>query len=76
MFDPFWVRVEPYRIAVPPEGRVKVSAHIRNFLDRPQHYRIAIHCPAGIVAEPAILKASLQRRKRSKCRCEQYGRCQ
>jgi glyoxylase-like metal-dependent hydrolase (beta-lactamase superfamily II) len=58
MFDPYWVRVDPYRIAIPAGGSVEVTVHIRNFLDRPRTYCLAIHCPEGLVAEPAVLKVT------------------
>ena len=56
MFDPYWVRVEPYRAAIPSGGSAEATAHVRNFLNRPQTYRLALHCPEGIVAEPAVLE--------------------
>ena len=34
----------------------EATAHVRNFLNRPQTYRLALHCPEGIVAEPAVLE--------------------
>ena len=58
MFDPYWVRVDPYRVEIPVGGETEVTVHVRNFLDRPQTYRLAVHCPEGIVAEPAVLEGT------------------
>ena len=48
MFDPYWVRAEPYRVEIAPGGEAETTVCVRNFHDRPQSYRIAIHCPEGI----------------------------
>jgi len=58
MFDPYWVRADPYRLTLRRGGSGEVTLHVRNFLPRPQTYRIAIHCPDGIVAEPAVLEGA------------------
>jgi hypothetical protein len=55
-FDPFWVRAEPYRTAIAPGESATVVLHVRNFLDRPQNYRIALHVPKGIRIEPAVFE--------------------
>ena len=58
MFDPYWVCTDPYRVKIQPSGSANVTVHIRNFLDRPQTYRLAVHCPEGITAEPAVLEGT------------------
>jgi glyoxylase-like metal-dependent hydrolase (beta-lactamase superfamily II) len=58
MFDPYWVRVDPYRSRLARGGQGEVAVHVRNFLGRAQPYRIAVHCPAGLAAEPAVLEGS------------------
>jgi glyoxylase-like metal-dependent hydrolase (beta-lactamase superfamily II) len=58
MFDPYWVRADPYRVKLPRGGSAAVSLHVRNFLARPQRYRIAIHAPQGVVAEPAVVEST------------------
>jgi glyoxylase-like metal-dependent hydrolase (beta-lactamase superfamily II) len=55
-FDPYWVRVEPYRIAMPSEGRAGLTLHLRNFLDRPQTYRVVLLTPDGVQVEPAVIE--------------------
>jgi hypothetical protein len=55
-FDPFWVRAEPYRVIVQPGASAEAVLHVRNFRDRPQQHRIAMHTPPGITAEPAVLE--------------------
>lgn len=56
MFDPYWVRVDPYRVKVAAGGTGSATVNVRNFLTRPQTYRIALCCPAGVTAEPAVLE--------------------
>ena len=58
MFDPYWVRADPYRVKLPRGGSATVDLHVRNFLARPQRYRIAVHVPEGVVAEPAVLEGT------------------
>jgi glyoxylase-like metal-dependent hydrolase (beta-lactamase superfamily II) len=55
MFDPYWVRLDPYRAEIARGRSVTATVHVRNFLPRPQPYRIAVHCPEGLSAEPAVL---------------------
>ncbi len=59
LFDPYWVRAEPYRAVVEPGASVDIAVEIRNFLNQPQKHRIQIRTPAGIQAEPAILQGQL-----------------
>jgi len=58
MFDPYWVRPDPYRVKLAPGAAATVTLHVRNFLARPQRYRIAIHAPDGVVAEPATIEGT------------------
>jgi len=58
MFDPYWVRVDPCRTEIAPGSAVEVKVHVRNFLNRPQPYRLVVHCPEGLVAEPAALEGT------------------
>jgi len=55
-YDPFWVRAEPYRVALTPGSSATVTLNVRNFLKRSQPYCIAIRCPDGVLVEPAILE--------------------
>ncbi len=56
MFDPFWVRADPYRVFVKPGETAEFHVLIRNFRDRPQKHRIELHAPAGLKVEPAVLE--------------------
>jgi len=56
MFDPYWVRVDPYRTRLASGQEGQATVHVRNFLARPQRYRIAVEGPAGIAVEPAVLE--------------------
>jgi glyoxylase-like metal-dependent hydrolase (beta-lactamase superfamily II) len=63
-FDPFWVRAEPYRVALRPGQAASVSLQVRNFRERRQNHRIEIHTPPGLVAEPSVLVGTLARESR------------
>jgi hypothetical protein len=58
-FDPFWVRAEPYRVALRPGASTEIKLHVRNFRCAAQTHRIAIHTPPGLVAEPASIEGTL-----------------
>ena len=58
-FDPFWVRVEPYRLALRPGQAETVNVHVRNFRSRQQNHRLEIHAPPGVAVEPAVLEGTL-----------------
>ncbi len=58
-FDPYWVRAEPYRVALTPAHSETVTLHVRNFRARAQEHHIEIHTPPGVVATPAVLDGSL-----------------
>ncbi len=59
MFDPFWVRAEPYRVVLRPGQTETLNIHVRNFRPGRQSHRIVIHAPAGVVVEPAVLEGEL-----------------
>jgi glyoxylase-like metal-dependent hydrolase (beta-lactamase superfamily II) len=52
-FDPYWVRVHPYRVSVSAEGRAEARLLVRNFLAEPSVYDVRIVCPPGISVAPA-----------------------
>jgi hypothetical protein len=60
MYDPFWVRAEPYRLAVPASGGAEFHLHVRNFLQTAQRHRIAVHTPPGLSAHPPVLEGRLR----------------
>jgi glyoxylase-like metal-dependent hydrolase (beta-lactamase superfamily II) len=60
MFDPYWVRPEPYRVSVRPGQNTPVTLYIRNFLPRPQKHRIQVQAPPGISIEPPLLEGSVE----------------
>jgi glyoxylase-like metal-dependent hydrolase (beta-lactamase superfamily II) len=63
-FDPFWVRAEPYRVALQPGQTETVKIHVRNFRSRKQAHHIEIHTPPDLVAEPAFLEGKLSGKSR------------
>lgn len=59
MFDPYWVRAEPYRVFVKAGQTAEVTLHVRNFLARPQKHHIQVQTPPGIAVEPMVLERSV-----------------
>ncbi|MCX5643683.1 MAG: MBL fold metallo-hydrolase [Phycisphaerae bacterium] len=59
MFDPYWVRAEPYRVPVTTGQTAEVTLHVRNFLSRPQKHRIEVQAVRGVSVEPALLENSV-----------------
>lgn len=59
MFDPFWVRAEPYRLKGKPGDTLDLQVYVRNFRDREQKHKIVVQTPPGITATPAILEGVL-----------------
>ena len=49
-FDPFWVRAEPYRVAVKRGESVEVTVNVRNFEAKPLAFDILPHAPPGLSA--------------------------
>jgi glyoxylase-like metal-dependent hydrolase (beta-lactamase superfamily II) len=56
MFDPYVVQALPYRVVVKPGGVSGFTVIVRNYRNREQTHRIAIHTPPGLVAEPAVIE--------------------
>jgi len=55
MFDPYWVRADPYRVTCKSGGEAEVTLYIRNFKPQAQKHRIELHTPEGIVVEPSVV---------------------
>jgi glyoxylase-like metal-dependent hydrolase (beta-lactamase superfamily II) len=60
MFDPYWVRAEPYRVSVRAGQQTDVTLHVRNFLPQSQSHRIQVCAPQGIDAQPTVLEGSVE----------------
>jgi glyoxylase-like metal-dependent hydrolase (beta-lactamase superfamily II) len=60
MYDPYWVRAEPYRVVAKPGETGETVIHVKNFNDRPQRHRIAVHAPGGIAAVPPVLEGTVE----------------
>jgi glyoxylase-like metal-dependent hydrolase (beta-lactamase superfamily II) len=58
-FDPYWVRVEPYRATLQPGQAAEGMVHVRNFRSRDQAHRIEFHAPPGFKVEPATIEGKL-----------------
>jgi glyoxylase-like metal-dependent hydrolase (beta-lactamase superfamily II) len=59
MFDPYWVRAEPYRMKAKPGETVDVQVFVRNFRSRAQKHRILVQTPPGVTATPGKFEGSL-----------------
>ncbi len=59
MYDPYWVRAEPYRVVARPGAAGEVSIRVKNFKDRPQRHRIAVRAPEGIAADRPVLEGEV-----------------
>ena len=55
-FDPFWVKADPYRTKMKNGDTTEIEIVVRNFLNSDKKYRIEIHTPSGIVANPVFLE--------------------
>lgn len=60
MFDPYWVRAEPYRVSVRAGRQADAILHVRNFLPQSQSHRIQACAVQGIEIQPAVLEGSVQ----------------
>lgn len=58
-FDPFWVRMEPYRVTLQPGQFQTIHLHVRNFRNVRQRHMIEIHAPPNIVVEPSRVEGTL-----------------
>jgi hypothetical protein len=65
-FDPFWVRAEPYRVALKPGDSADIWLHVRNFLRGKQNHRIEVRTPPDLIAEPAVLSGTLAGESRAR----------
>ena len=64
-FDPYWVHAEPYRNQLKKGGTVEFKLVVRNFSENTSKYRIEIHTPSGIAAEPASLEVNIDGNSRN-----------
>jgi len=60
MFDPYWVRAEPYRVSVRAGQQTDVTLHVRNFLPQSQSHRIQASAARDIEVQPAVLEGSVE----------------
>jgi glyoxylase-like metal-dependent hydrolase (beta-lactamase superfamily II) len=59
-FDPYWVRVEPYRAGLRRGESTAATVHLRNFRPRSQKHRIEVHASEGLTVTPAVLEGQLE----------------
>ncbi|RPJ38676.1 MAG: MBL fold metallo-hydrolase, partial [Planctomycetaceae bacterium] len=60
MFDPYWVRAEPYRLSLRAGQQAEVTLHVRNFLRQPQSHRIQACAAQSIDVQPAVSEGSVE----------------
>ena len=56
MFDPYWVRMEPYRIIADRGNMANARLHLRNFERKPVSFKVTLDLPDGIQAEPSVIE--------------------
>ncbi|MCY2972758.1 MAG: MBL fold metallo-hydrolase [Planctomycetota bacterium] len=55
MYDPYWVRMEPYRVVLGKNNAAEARLVMRNFDSAPISMKVEIVLPEGFKAEPAII---------------------
>ena len=55
MYDPYWVRMEPYRVVLGKNNAAEARLVMRNFDAAPISMKVEIILPEGFKAEPAII---------------------
>jgi len=55
MYDPYWVRMEPYRVVLGKNNAAEARLVMRNFDSKPISMKVEIILPEGFKAEPAII---------------------
>jgi len=55
MYDPYWVRMEPYRVVLGKNNTAEARLMMRNFDAAPISMKVEIILPEGFKAEPAII---------------------
>jgi len=55
MYDPYWVRMEPYRVVLGKNNAAEARLMMRNFDAEPISMKVEIILPEGFKAEPAII---------------------
>ncbi|MEY4789464.1 MAG: hypothetical protein RLZ61_1682 [Planctomycetota bacterium] len=55
MYDPYWVRMEPYRVVLGKNNTAEARLMMRNFDAEPIAMKVEIVLPEGFKAEPAII---------------------
>ena len=63
-FDPYWVHSEPYRTVMRIGETVEINIVARNLSEHRKKYRIEIHTPAGIIAEPVYIEEEIEGKSR------------
>jgi glyoxylase-like metal-dependent hydrolase (beta-lactamase superfamily II) len=64
LYDPYWVSAYPYRVDFSKEATQEVTITVRNFRVAPQEHHIELKLPAGVTAEPAVLKGTVEPKSR------------
>ncbi|MSR31318.1 MAG: MBL fold metallo-hydrolase [Gemmataceae bacterium] len=54
MYDPYWVRLEPYRVVLKGQS-AEARLYLRNFAVKPMEIQIQIALAKGFRAEPAVI---------------------
>jgi len=64
-FDPYWVRSDPYRSEMKKGEMVEIDVEVRNFSEYERTYRIEIHTPSGLIANPKYIEKKIKGNSRA-----------
>ncbi|HVJ81578.1 MAG TPA: MBL fold metallo-hydrolase [Planctomycetia bacterium] len=59
MFDPYWVRIHPYRTVVKAGETAEARLWVRNFFPRSEKFHLKVRTTPGFTCEPAALSIEL-----------------
>lgn len=58
-FDPYWIRVHPYRTVLAPAGTGQARLWVRNYGESPQRHRVRFITPPGLRVEPPTVAGEM-----------------
>ena len=65
LYDPYWVSAYPYRVDFSQKEIQSVEVTVRNFRSNEQSHEITLVTPAGITADPPVLRGKIPAEQRA-----------
>jgi glyoxylase-like metal-dependent hydrolase (beta-lactamase superfamily II) len=65
LYDPYWVSAYPYRVDFSQKETQSVEVTVRNFRSNEQSHEITLVTPAGITADPPVLRGKIPAEQRA-----------